>query len=140
MSGMFTIEIEGHKRLTRALKNLEAKLAKKIVRDALKPAADALMNATQHEAPVDTGRMVANMYLSRFKTSRGTARYEVMLPKREALGIAPDAKGYYPAAVLYGTKNTPPNDFVGRAFDKHGDRIRRMAIDKIYRGIERALA
>jgi hypothetical protein len=98
------------------------------------------MNAVQHEAPVDTGRLAANLYLSGFRTSRGSARYEVMLPKREALGIEPDAEGYYPAAVIYGTWRMAPNDFVGRAFEKHGDRIRRMALNKIADGVERELA
>ena len=140
MAAFFTIEIEGHGEFTRALKRLDKKLARKIVRQALKPAADALKNAVQHEAPVDTGKLVANMTLSGFRTSKGAARYEVMLPTRTALGVSPGATGYYPAAVLYGTKNMPPNDFVGRAVAKSGDKLRRMALAKIADGIERAMA
>lgn len=71
---------------------------------ALEEGANVVLRLAKQKAPVRTGKLRDTMYTvpgSRSKRGRKWAWY-VRTGKREALGIPPDEKFYYPMVVEYG--------------------------------------
>lgn len=112
---MFDLEVKGQRRLNKKLNRMSTGLARKIVRPAMKEALEPVVSAAKTFAPVDSGRM--QKFIKPFvqnSRSRGITG-AVRTGTRKQLRIPANARYYYPAAIEYGTRNTPPRSFLRRA-------------------------
>jgi HK97 gp10 family phage protein len=126
----------GVKELDRLLKGLEPRVARKVIRQAMRRALRPVMAAVQRNAPVDTGTLKAAIKL---RAARARKRGQIILEVRIGEG---DFKGkqFYAAMVEYGTSKQPAQGFMRRAFDATGDAAKRQALGAIMAGIEREAA
>lgn len=114
MSDFIDISILGDKKLQRKLRRLELAIQKKIVRQSINRAMLPVRNKAKQYVPVDSGRLRDSIKrVSR--TRRGKASARVVTGTRAELGIPSDAKGYYPAAIEYGTRKQSAQSFLRRA-------------------------
>ena len=109
---MAKIILTGVKELDAKLRNLSTAMGNKIVRSALRHGGKHLLAKTKDATPVDTGKLQKGLKLKALKRSRNRSGVMVVTPTREYLGIDPKDKGYYPAAVEYGTENKPANSYL----------------------------
>lgn len=106
------ISFLGDKELSRKLARLELKVQRKIVKDAMRAAAEPVLQAAKALAPVLTGKMrdslrirvLAGRHMASGKL-RGIAGAVVETGKRSQLGIAEDDPYFYPAVVEYRHKS-----------------------------------
>lgn len=113
------ISILGDKRLDKMLATLEPKVQKRVLRKTLRASTKRLKVevvtrlAGPNVHPLDkrgTGGWMAQqkkVAVKALKRSRGRMGYTLPFPTREALGISPDDKFFYPAAVEYGHPHAP---------------------------------
>jgi len=145
------ISLLGDKELERKLAGLADKLQRKVVRTALHKTLNKIVKKeivrrlSGHPVQSKTGRLRAAMKRGRVRSSAGrkarrTIARAIPLPPREELGIDPDDKFYYPAAVEYGHGNVPPKSFLRAAVDDNEERIKKHLARLIGEGIEREAA
>lgn len=111
----FELKLEGNQILLEQLGRLPEVIRKKVVRpvfrDSLKRVKnEILLNLSGRVVQEQTGRYVNAMERQNPRiavTRDGAVLGGMQMPKRGELGIEPDAKGYYPAAVEYGVKKGP---------------------------------
>ena len=111
MSKFIDISIVGDKKLQAKLKKLEFKLQKKIVRNALSRAILPVRNKAKSLAPYDSGLLKQSIKRKR-GSKKGMAYAKIVTGTRLELGIPIDAKGYYPAAIEYGTSKQAAKPFM----------------------------
>jgi HK97 gp10 family phage protein len=139
--------ITGVKALDRKLKALEPKVAKKVIRQALRKAAKPVQARTRALAPVgETGQVKRAVKIrASTRTRKKVIRLRVLIGKGDFVG-----QQFYGAFAEYGTKQSGTGrkggrrrpgqkgqHFMKRAFDQTKDQARRIAIDEITAGIER---
>lgn len=115
MPPTFELKLEGNQLLLKQLGRLPEVMRKKVVRPAFRRALKRVKNAilinlSGRVVQEQTGRYVNAMERQNPRislTQDGAVIGGMQMPKRSALGIEPDAKGYYPAAVEYGVKKGP---------------------------------
>lgn len=108
----------GDARLQARLKQLDAKVQRKVVRQALRAGAKVVLAATKALVPVDTGALKSGLKLRALKSRRGTFGIQVQTPTRAQLGIPSDAKGYYPAVLEYGAEGHPAKPYLRPALEQ----------------------
>lgn len=94
-------EVIGLEGFDRKLKDLEAKLAKKIVRQALRAGGKIVATKAKALVPVDTGALRKSIKVRAAKGRRGTIGIRVATGTRQELGIDASDRWYYPAVVEY---------------------------------------
>ena len=130
------------------LEKLPDAAAKKAVAPALKKVAKRVHAFTMARVPVDTGNLKAAMAKQnkpRRQRSRKAIIFNLDLPERHLLGIAPDSPYYPPAYVEYGYSHTsgvhvPARPFIRPATDENIDLLHGMMRHDIRKGIEREAA
>lgn len=145
MANGIGMRLEGADQLTKALQNLDAKLAKKIVRKPMRDSAKRLRAEIAAEAPVgDAGALQLELSRAkiRSKGGRSALRLGVEMPSRESLGIPAWASGYYPFAIEYGYTHVggqhfPPRRFIRQTVDESSRREFRLLATGIGSGIEK---
>lgn len=144
MSLAVDIRVLGVPELEKALKRLEAKVQKKIVRQALRKSAkrtkDRIVdNLSGEKVQVRTGQLreAFKRAAIRGHTRRHLIRVGVVFPERDALGIDPNDKHYYPMAVEFGHGKVRPYPFLRPAIDEHETAEKRRIGRDIGNGIER---
>lgn len=145
MRGLVDISIVGDKALQRKLKRLAGKVQRKVVRVALRKAARRIreriiQNVSGAPVGVITGEYRAAWKSSKVRAGggkRGLIRLGIAFPSREILGIAPEDKSYYPAAIEYGHDGVPAHPHVRPAVDDNIDAERRKIGRDIGKAIER---
>jgi predicted DNA-binding protein (UPF0278 family) len=106
--GVFDITILGNKEIERAFKRLPEKEAPKVLRKACRASVKRLKPLIAAATPVDTGRLKAGMLRAKVRSAakkRGEIYIGLQMPTREELNIPANAKGYYPYALEYGSKD-----------------------------------
>lgn len=138
------VRVLGVPELEKALKRLEARTQKKIVRKALRESAKrtkarVIDNLSGNKVQVRTGQLREAFEKApiRGSTRRGFIRVGVVFPERDALGIDAKDKHYYPTAVEYGHGSVPPYPFLRPAIDEHKEGEFRKIGKDIGDGIER---
>ena len=145
MSIRVDVSAIGDDELEMALRRLEGKDQRKVVVKALRAGAKNTARAIKSRLPVDSGDLKSAKIKPRaMKRSRRRIGLWIGLPTREELGIAADAKWYYPAAVEYGYTRkarapvtVPPKPFLRPAFDESESRSFQLIKDEIGAGVER---
>ena len=134
--GGITIDISGEKELIRALDSLEPKVAKKIVRKALRPAMKEIVANAKGRAPVDSGVLRKGLVTRVARRSRN---------KIGILGIVrAERKGnYYASPVELGHKKksgtiVPEQPFLRPAFDSLKEKAFRAVVNGFWSGIREA--
>lgn len=124
----------GDKQLQKDLKNLDIKLQRKIVRSSISKAMLPVRNKAKQLVPVDSGAL-RDSIKRKNKTRRGVSRSRIVTGTKFELGIPADAKGYYPAAIEYGTRDQPARSFLRRALTDLKSSVLRNTGKFIHEGI-----
>ena len=124
----------GDKKLQRKLNRMVIQAQRKIVRKAMREAMKPVVTVAKGYAPIDTGRLKRSLKL-RSKTRRGNTSIRIVTGTREQLGIDPNAKGFYPAAIEYGSKNQAPRSYLRRAITER----RNLVLDDMGQAINLGL-
>ena len=126
------IKITGIKQIEKKLSGMETKIARKVVRQALKKAAKPILAAAKRNAPVKTGALKKSL------------RVRVMKKKKHRYGVmvATSAKWFtgetfYAAFVEYGTKHLPARPFLRPAMDSQKTAAEKILKQEILSGIEK---
>lgn len=125
---MPAIVVQGAAELIAAYKSMPAKLQRQVVRKALRPAGKVLLAATKAATPVYSGPPNARIIPGQLRNSlklrvskfnrKGRYSMIVMPGTREALGIDPKDKHYWPAALEFGHGNVAPRSYLRATFDR----------------------
>ena len=140
-----TIKLEGAEKLERALAVMEAKVAKKITKKAMRAGAKVVLRAAKARAPVDTGRMKRALTVrAARKRKRGEASFNVLFNMRKypelVTKTADDKRFFYPAVVEHGTSTRPASGFMRRAWDSKKLEALRVIMAQFRKGITDARA
>lgn len=145
MAAGIDISMIGDKALEKKFRRLEDKVQKRIVRKALRASAKrfkarVIENVSGFPVGVRTGRYRAAIKAGKVKAiprSRGRIGVGIPMPLRSELGISPDDKHYFPAALEYGSDTAPARPHFRPAVDEHkSEELRQIGRD-IGDGIER---
>ena len=120
MTDYIDISVLGDKELQKMLKNLDIKLQRKYVRQSINRAMLPVKNRAKALVPVNTGKLKDSIK-KRARTKRGISRAMVVTGTKQELGIPENAKGYYPAAIEYGTRHQPAQSFLRKAMTELKD-------------------
>lgn len=128
------VTVTGLEELYAKFRTLGTRVENKVVRQALRKGAKALLPAVQAEAPVASGKLKQSL---RLKVPRNKKRGQIAITVEPNPENFRDKHGYYPAVVEYGRtrmkrargashkkiKNpkyiVQPNPYLKRAFDKN---------------------
>ena len=122
------------------LKELEPKIAKKIVRDSLKAGAKPVLAAAQAKVPVKSGLLRRNIKIRAGKRSRAGQSVVVGFKDGAFKGDA-----FYGAFIEWGhqagkganAKTVPAQPFLRPAIDEQEERAAKIIIDGIWAGISK---
>lgn len=122
------------RKLNRKLKTLEAKVEKKITRQALRAGAKVIAKEAKARAPVDTGMLRSKIKVWALKRSR----------KRIGVLVGTSAKEYtgdqfYGAFVEYGTSKMAAKPWLGPAAEAKGPEAAKIVEQTIATGIDREI-
>jgi HK97 gp10 family phage protein len=141
------LEITGIKELDRRLKALEPKVAKKVLRQAMRKGLKTMLSRARALAPEGQSREIntkagavqhqGGLLRKRIKIvssrSRSAVRIAILLSTRDVLKDA-----YYGAFVDEGTRLQRAQKFMERAFTETGAQVRDTALQDIWAGVEAA--
>ena len=139
------ISMVGDKDLEKKFRRLEDKVQKRIVRKALRAAAKRIKGRVVAKVSgdpvgVQTGRYrqaIQSTKVVAAKRSPGMISLGLPMPFREALGISPKDRHYFPAALEYGSDNASARPHFRPAVDENrAEEFRQIGRD-IGTGIER---
>ena len=138
MSKFVDISMTGDKKLQAKLKKLEFNLQKKIVRNAVNRAILPVRDKAKSLVPVDSG-LLRQSIKRKSGVRKGVARARIVTGTKAQLGIPIDAKGYYPAAIEYGTSKTPARSFLRKALTSLRSHVIKKTGDLIDENIRKNL-
>lgn len=134
------VKITGIKDIDRRLKMLGPRIAKKVVRKAIRDGMKVMASEVKSRAPVDKGIMRSAVKVRAVKSrKRGDIAIETTISGKVAALVKFTKAGkrvFYPAAVEYGRRHESPNPFMRRAFAAKGEAVRNAAIQQIREGVE----
>ncbi|MGH6867175.1 MAG: hypothetical protein ACREDO_13670 [Methyloceanibacter sp.] len=139
MARRIDISVLGDEALSKRLTALPFKVQRKLVSKSLRAAAKRAKQRIIHNlsggiVQVRTGTLLRAFERAPIRVQSSSPRRRLRIgpefPRREALGIRPDDKYYYPAAVEYGHGRVRARPFLREAVDKHETaEIARIASD-----------
>jgi hypothetical protein len=133
----------GFEESEKKLHRLQEKVQKKIVSGALRKEARRAKQRIAENIKrlnlIDSGMLLAGYEAAPIKSQGkpGLIRVGVVNPTREALGIDPDDKYYYPYAVEFGHAGADAKPFIRPAIDNHKRESYRQIGGDIGKSIER---
>lgn len=129
-----SVRLEGGKELERELKEVEPKVAKKVVTKALRAGAKVILKAAKSAAPKRTGLLQRSLTVRAAKRKKGRVAFVVQTKGGDFKG-----KSFYAAFLEYGHKAgsrklanrkiIPPQPFLSPAFDSAKDDAARTVVD-----------
>jgi len=125
------ITLIGDKSLRYMFARLPDVMQNKVARKAIRKAAHRIRKPVSVAAPKKTGKLAALIAKAPVRSRARTRRFIRMgfvMPSRALLGIAPDAKGYYPTAQEYGFAIVRNDKIVGLVKPK---RYIRSTVDRV---------
>lgn len=134
------ISILGDRQLQDGLAMLPVSAQKRVVRKAMRNTAKRMRSIILPRVPVLTGRLrreIARSSIRAIRRSRNRLGATVALPTREAMGIPPNSKWYYPAILEYGSPKTglKPIRYFREAVDTAWPTERKMLSEELRTGI-----
>jgi HK97 gp10 family phage protein len=137
------VVITGIKDIDKRLRQLEPKVGRKVVRQAIRASLKIMAQEVKNQVPVRTGLTKSSVQVRALKAKkRGAIALEVRISGKVEGLIKTTRKGkrfFTPALVEYGHKGVAPNPFMRRAFEARGEQVRAFAIKAIRDGIEREI-
>ena len=126
------IHLHGAEQLLASLRSFEPKLAKKVLRNAMREAARPILEEAKRLVPVDTGELRDSLVIRAAKRVRKGSVGVVVQTERGFF------KGdtYYGAFVEFGTKNMAARPYLRPAFDSRKEEAAMVAQQLIASGIE----
>lgn len=135
------LKMIGDKALTAAFATFPDKMQKSIARKAFKKAALLVKRAQERLIPVDTGRLKGLGLTVKPKKNSGRGNRAIgsviLTPTRQELGIAANAKFYYPAHVELGHGNVAPRPFMRKGMAMKRRSAITVASAELRKGMER---
>jgi HK97 gp10 family phage protein len=139
---MSAIRVSGLTEVTQALKELDRKVQKSILRKGLRAGAKVMLSPARAGAPDRTGRIRRNIKVRAGRSSKGRVSISVGVNARDFTGPA-----FYAAFVLLGHKvgsrrlgnkrtSVPANNFLERAFDQAHQQATDVAVQTMANLIE----
>ena len=116
MAQTIDVKMFGGKDVQRKLDRLPNKFQKRVVKAAAKKAAEPILAAAKARAPVASGRHRDNLKIAA-KSGRKDVGAVIRTGTRKQLRIPVDAKGYYPAALEFGTPTVAARPHIRPALD-----------------------
>lgn len=141
---MARFKITGIKEIDEALKELEPKLQKKVLRQAMRKSLKPVRDAVENQAPIgETGELAENVKIKAGKRKKDTIRLNVQVGAGDFTGDQ-----YYASFVEFGHKvgsrklgdkrqEVPPDDFMKRGFDQTKNEARDTCLQLIKDGLLR---
>jgi HK97 gp10 family phage protein len=121
---MIDFVMTGHKEIVAALRELSAKMEKKVLSQALRDATKIYADAIKQEAPVLSGKLRRSVKVRAMKRKRGRVGYSARFNQT-------DGGKWYANTIEYGSKHAgrsraiiPANPFMRRAFDRISPRLK----------------
>ena len=124
--------VTGVAEIDRALRDLEPKLGKKVIRQEMRKSLKATQTAAKQLAPVASGAVRNAIKIRAGKTKRGRISIIVILGEGDFVG-----KTFYGAFVDLGTKRIIARMFMTRAFESTKDSAKNQAVAGILAGLEK---
>jgi HK97 gp10 family phage protein len=135
------IKLEGGAELERKLKAIDAKLAKSIVKKALRAGAKVVLKAAKAKAPRKSGLLVKSLKVRSAKAKKGAVRMAVQTREGDFKG-----ETFYAAFTEFGhrignrklgnaRKVVEAKPFLGPAFDASKDEAARAITETIKQGL-----
>ena len=126
------MRLEGGAEIEKYLKTIEPNVGKKIIRQALRPAAKELASEVKAEAPRDSGSLQTNIRVRKNKTPKGRFAMRVA-----TIAKTDDSTPGFPVETGHqaGSTIVPENPFARRAFDRKVSGLASAIIEALWRGI-----
>ena len=129
-----SISVEGVDEIVAELEKMKEKLARKVIREAIKKGNSIFERAAEQRAPVLTGNLVKSIESTRPGTSKkggvGRVKAIAISPRRAKKGLVS-----YAAWVEFGTKYQPPKRYMTKAFDANDEKVIDTVVKEIQRGL-----
>jgi HK97 gp10 family phage protein len=137
------VSLFGDREIAQKFKTLPTKVANKVLRQALRPAAKIVLEQAKKEVPVVTGALKKSLKVRAGKRRKGSVKVLVQTAEGFFKG-----KTYYGGFVHFGhrigsrrlgdsRKLVPPNPFVSRAFEAKSNEALATTERLIAEGVER---
>lgn len=123
-------QLTGIKEIDAALADMEKKVAKKLLKDAMKASMKPMLAAAKAAVPVETGTLKRYVKLRTAKRSRNSFGFTIGVGEKDFQG-----KAWYGAAVEYGTSKQEPKGYLRKAFDENKESAIRLAQQQIKAGL-----
>ena len=133
-AGGSAITIQGAVEISKALRKLPERIAKKVVRQSIREGLKPVKNAVRTEAPYLTGRTKKAVKIKAWKRKKWRIGASVRIGAGDYLG-----ETYYAAFVQYGTVRRAADPFMTRAYEQTGDRAKAETMRLIREGTEREI-
>lgn len=132
---MITMRLEGAVELEKALKRMEPKAAKAVIRKALRPQAKALANEAKAMAPRLTGSLVQSIRIraGRRRAGQYSMRVVTLSEDETTTPAFPVETGH-----MTGSAIVPEDPFIRRPFDRDVNRMARDIEGALWAGIAEA--
>lgn len=131
-----SIVVTGIKEIDRALKELEPKIQRKVLRQAMRSGMKLVLQDALMRVPVLTGLLKKNIKLRAMKRKRNRQGLQVQVRSDEGLVKVSKAGTRYfiPAAVEFGHGTVPPHPFMRPAYDLRGPEARDTTMHELLEG------
>lgn len=133
------IQLLGAPELQGKFKLLPLKIQKRILRSGMRSAGKLVRDEARRLVPVDTGRLKKSLKVRAAPGKRGSFGIRIMTGERSELGIDPDARSYYPAAVEFGTRDRPAHSYLRAAADAKREEVFSIMRQSVRDGIREAI-
>ncbi len=127
------LDLTGDKKLLRQLRALGKVAQGKAIRPANRAATKIMHTDAKRRVPVDTGTLRKNIKLRAGKVRRNSGKFQhfVAWSDREKFDIKPGTKGFYPAAVEYGTEHMAAQSHIRAARIAKGKQVETRMVRSI---------
>lgn len=140
MAGFVDIRLLGAPELQAQFKLLPLKVQKKLLRQGMRKAGKLLRDEAQRLVPVDRGDLKKSIKVRALLRGRGSFGVRIMTGTRSELGIDPDATGYYPASVEFGSRTQPAQPYLRAAADAKREEVFSIMRESVRAGIREAIS
>lgn len=127
-----SIELEGFDRFRSSMRQLESKIQKKVVRQALRAGAKIIHREAKQEAPELTGRTKRAVRVRAARRSRKFFGVNVQVGKQDFTG-----ETFYAAFVELGTQHIQAMHWMKQAFERKKNEAKEAVLRTLGEGIAR---
>lgn len=131
---MASFELKNTKQLMRLLKTVDSKIAKKIMRQAVRAGSKLILDEVRATVPRDTGALRKALKIKTFR-SRKAIRMLVGSAEKDFTG-----KHYYGSFIEYGTSKMPAKPYLRPAFDRKENAAAMAITEKVRSGLSGVLS